>query len=691
MTITRDAATTKKTTGRKPSPSLANLPAPKSSSGPLRILLVDDDWSDNNNPGSYARERLSGSDEIFRNLVAATVGDKASAWSVEIAETNKHGPAFERLRDFNVVLWYTGGNYGGGFDNVAVLSVEDEKTVRRYLQETGGSFILVSPGYVNNLSYGSSWTDSPHPFLKDIMGINGFAGMAQRFAAGKVQAHEGSSYTVSQKPVADTQFSAVNPDGAAIVFTASLDPMKTAKEPVPVAVAHPFAGGRFVYVGFTFENIAEKERTQAFDLLLAAAVGSKNTAAPVAGVVVPVVRTPVANLPGQTMPALGTPTVQVSGTPIRTIVSWTLPSTTVANVSLSGPGQTARKTSATSPAPPSGLTVTVERQAQGVWGSGNYWQAMVVPPGASQVIDEAALPGSTRSYRVTVTDASGATSSKEVQYTVPSIKDPESITASLQSDYSVILTWPEVPGVTKYRVQLGAGARGIEPTIVSGATEWRSPPLDGFKRTWSVTSLYERDGEYVSLSDRENWPSATTVGIDQYFLVAGTFTIHTGSDNKELPSRFTIKLYINGGETRPEDSANPNPLRLQDVGHSFGSNTVELKVNSSADFQLSTSVDTVWAPQKNNMANIQQHGLRIVITYSPNFPLDAWKIDKLTLTLKFQNRDQITNYHRTGHRYFSPGMDNQTITFPNIAKLLTAGSPRLDLITDGSLQPITQP
>ena len=684
MAVSRDATT--KQAARTPTPSLASLPPPKAASGPWRILLVDDDWSDNNNPDSSVRERLSGSDEIFRALVAAAVGNEASAWSVEIAETNQHGPAFERLRDFNVVLWYTGGSYGGGSDNVAVLSVEDEKTARRYLQETGGSFMLVSPGYVNNLSYGTTWADSAHPFLKDVAGVTGFSGLVQRFAAGTVLAPDGSRFTVEPTGAAETQFSAVNANGAAIVFTASLDPMKTAKEPVPVAVAHPFAGGRFVYVGFTFENIAEKERPKAFDLLLAAAVGSKGAAAPLAGVAIPVVRTPVANLPGQA-PGPGTPTVQVSGTPIKTIVSWTLPSIAVANASLSRPAQTAKNASA----PPPGLTVTVERQAQGVWGYGNYWQAMAVPTGASQVVDDAAYPGTARSYRVTVTDANGATSFKEVQYTVPSIKDPESITARLQSDYSVILTWPEVPGVTKYRVQLGPGARGIEPTIVSGATEWRSPALDGFKRSWSVTSLYERDGEYVSLSDRENWPSAITQGIDQYFLVAGTFTIHTGNDNKELPSSFTIKLYINGGETQPEDSANPNPLRLQYVGHSFGSNTTELKVNSSADFQLSTSVDTVWAPQKNNLANIQQHGLRIVITYQPNFPLDAWKIDQLTLTLKFQDRDQITNYHRTGHRYFSPGMDNKTITFPNVAKLLTAGSPQLDLITDGSLQPIAQP
>jgi hypothetical protein len=653
---------------RKPSPPLASLPAPKAASGPLRILIVDDDW-DNNAPG--ATDRLTASDEIFRTLVAAAVYGNAAAWSVVIADRYKDGPGIERLRGYNVILWYTGASYGADPSGVSTLSREDEKTVRRYLEEVGGSFILVSPGYVNNLSYATSWTDSPHPFLKEVVGVNGLAGFVRR-GAGTVQAYDGENYNVQGKGAPEALFSAVNPDGAAVVFTSKLDPKKTAESAVPVATAHPYGSGRFVYVGFTFENIAEEVRKYAFNLLLRAAV--EGTAAP---------------------DATGTFAVQVSGTPVRTVVSWALPSAAVANASLSGPAQTARKAPATPAAPPAGPTVTVERQVQSssIYGTAGSWQRMVVPSGASEVVDEAAAPGSTQSYRVTVTDANGATSSREVQYTVPSFRDPESMSASLQSDYSVILTWPEVPGVTKYRVQQGPGAQGIEPTVVSGATEWRSPPMDGFKRSWLVTSLYERDGEWVSLTGRESWPGATTEGIDQYFLVVGTFTIQTGNDNKELLSDFTIKLTINGGasETGPDGDPNPDPLRLQEVGSSFGSSTAELKVNSSADFPLSTGVDTVWLPQKNNLANIQQHGLRIAITYHPNFPLDAWKIDSLTLTLKFQDRDQITNYAWTGRRSFYPGMDNKVITFSNVSKLLTARNPRIDLITDGSLRPIVQP
>lgn len=52
---------------------------------------------------------------------------------------------------------------------------------------------------------------------------------------------------------------------------ASLDPQKAAGDAMPVAVAHPFGGGRFISVGFSFENIAEAERARAFDRLLTAA------------------------------------------------------------------------------------------------------------------------------------------------------------------------------------------------------------------------------------------------------------------------------------------------------------------------------------------------------------------------------------------------------------------------------------
>jgi len=267
------ASASPKSGERKPSPSLASLPAPKAG-GARRILLVDDDW-DNNTAGA----RPSGSDQIFRALVAAAVGGDPTAWSAEMVETYKHGPAFERLRDFNVIVWYTGSSYGGGPDGSSTLSVEDEKVVRRYLEEVGGAFILVSPGFLTTRSYATTWNESANPFLNDVVGIRGFASLVRRFEAGEVRAGDGTRFPVEAKGVIETQFSAVNPDGAAVVLDATLDPRRTAEGPVPVAVANAYDSGRFVYVGFSFENIAEPSRADAFQRLLEAATGAPAAAA----------------------------------------------------------------------------------------------------------------------------------------------------------------------------------------------------------------------------------------------------------------------------------------------------------------------------------------------------------------------------------------------------------------------------
>ncbi|MBL9211450.1 MAG: hypothetical protein JNL92_13355 [Opitutaceae bacterium] len=269
-------ATAKPAGGRKPSPPLTSLPAPKAS-GPLKILLVDDDESSNNVGGNTGA--VQSSDEVFRALVAAAVGGKADAWAADVVKSRANGPGIERLRGFNVVIWYTGASYGSGNDT---LGREDEKTLRRYLEEVGGSVILISPGYVNNLVYGQSWTAAEHPFLKEVLAVNGCYGLAQRGAPGTVKAHDGAQYAVEHPGAAGgAVFSVVNPDGAAIVFTSPLRTSYVNQEgELPVAVANAYGQGRAVYASFPLENIPEKERTKAFATLLEAAVGKGRATGP---------------------------------------------------------------------------------------------------------------------------------------------------------------------------------------------------------------------------------------------------------------------------------------------------------------------------------------------------------------------------------------------------------------------------
>lgn len=646
---------------RKLSPSLASLP-PLKATRPLRILLVDDDTNYDITPGDA---RLSASDRIFRDLVAAAVGGDANAWSVEMVEIYKHGPAFERLRDFNVVIWYTGGSYGGNANGVGTLSVEDEKTVRRYLQEVGGTFVLVSPGFLSTRSYGMTWTESANPFLREVMGVNGFSDLVQRFTAGTVRAADGTSFGVEAKGAVETQFSAVNPDGAAVVFSATLDSKKTAEGAVPVAVAHPFGGGRFVYVGFSLENIPQPDLTQAFARVLEAS-GASFPMTTVAGV------RPEAPVKRQLVgPRPAPPTVQVSGTAAWTVVKWSLPGAPVETASLLPAVQTARPRTA---APDPGLTVKVERwtSVSHLYGGSYVWEGMEVPPGASQVVDTLAQPGSTQRYRVTVTNASGASSLKEVEFNVPPIQDPPSVSASQQSDGTVVLSWPEVPGIMRYQIRTvypTAAWSHVGPMVVSGATEWRSAPLDGSLRTWAVTSLYEKPtGEYVSLSSSDQWPKARTESNPEYVLTEALVGVYTGNDNKERLSRFEIRIYVNGDP----------PLQY---GLIDGSKDVELKVNSGVLLSENWKPGGQWNPALGDLENIRRHGLKVVIKYFPNFPSDAWKLEKVDLTVSFQKASQIAS------KQFSLGMHLRAMMDRDVGKLLTERDSQVEFIIDGSRMP----
>jgi hypothetical protein len=659
---------------RRPDLSSVESPPP-AAGGARRILLVDDDVSNNNHTPGDAR--LSPSDLVFRKLVADAVGGDSGAWEIETVKPYASGPGIERLRPFSLIVWYTGASYGGNPDNTAVLSIEDEKTVRRYLDEVGGAVILVSPGYLSKvLDAGSTGDKANWPFLTEVVGVRGGVGLAKRFEGGIVKAAGGASFKVGKgSATVESQFSTINPGSAAVVFTTSLLAANTSD--TPVATASPYGRGRIVYVGFTFENLAEADLAPAFQALLTAAApqatfatAAAPPATPTLGVVrpeMPVKRQPVGAGPAPL-------TLQVGGIPTKTVVSWTLPSAPIDDTSTPFSGQIARRTS---PVPDPGLTVKVERWRRYVTlvSDAYDWEVMAVQPGVSQVVDYAAQPGSTQRYRVTVTNATGASGFKEVEYIVPSIQDPPSLSANQQSDGTVVLSWPEVPGITRYQVEtIVPRPGGVSPAIVIGATQWRSAPLDGRLRVWTVTSLYEvQKGEYASLSTSDSRPVARTESNPEYVLTNAMFGIYTGDDNKELLSHFEIRLYINGGGT------NTDPNNLQQYGVIVGRKDVELKVNSGVSLTGIWKPGDQWFPALGDLANIKRYGLRIVIKYFPNFFLDAWKLDKVDLTVSFQKASQVA----AGQ--YSEGMHLRTIMSRNVGKLLTERDNQVELIIDGSL------
>jgi hypothetical protein len=152
------------------------------------------------------------------------------------------------------------------------------------------------------------------------------------------------------------------------------------------------------------------------------------------------------------------------------------------------------------PAPAQASTVKVERLVP----NAAPVLLAVASPEALKADDPGPLaPGRAVTYRVTLTDARGRTGFKEASFT-PQAKDPDSLSAAPQADRTIVLTWPEVPGVASYQV---SGTALAAPVTVRKATQWQSPPQAPGSQQWKVASLYEPGGVLTAASA---WPSATS-------------------------------------------------------------------------------------------------------------------------------------------------------------------------------------
>lgn len=87
---------------------------PEAAAHSTRILLVDDDWSDNN--ADPAKTQLSPSDKLFRGLLDKGWQGKPLPYDVSVVPNDKDGPGIEVLQKYDLVLWYNGSSYGGNPD-----------------------------------------------------------------------------------------------------------------------------------------------------------------------------------------------------------------------------------------------------------------------------------------------------------------------------------------------------------------------------------------------------------------------------------------------------------------------------------------------------------------------------------------------------------------------------------------------
>jgi len=148
-----------------------------------------------------------------------------------------------------------------------------------------------------------------------------------------------------------------------------------------------------------------------------------------------------------------------------------------------------------------------------------------------------------------------------------------------------------------------------------------------------------------------------------YNLTAVRVKIRTGNDNKEFPSKVYAMI-----------------VRRSSVGEGYSFSQLrldnEMKINSDTEFGLERITQNQTATR---LDAFQSSGLRLVIQYLPNFFLDAWKIESITLVLEF--KDQFGNLH--------PTLGSKTIVFSNAYGFLNSEYWQMECDTDGSFAPIT--
>lgn len=136
----------------------------------------------------------------------------------------------------------------------------------------------------------------------------------------------------------------------------------------------------------------------------------------------------------------------------------------------------------------------------------------------------------------------------------------------------------------------------------------------------------------------------TTSNPSVYSLVSVRVTIQTGNDNKEFPSAVYLTLWTKNhqGADYPRDCL----FNLANYKN-------EMRSNSNTDLGLEKY--TNGGEEKLTLDAIQRTGLVLSIGYTPNFFMDAWKIEGVTITLQF--KDQYGNFH--------PTMGTKTLRFSN--------------------------
>jgi hypothetical protein len=165
----------------------------------------------------------------------------------------------------------------------------------------------------------------------------------------------------------------------------------------------------------------------------------------------------------------------------------------------------------------------------------------------------------------------------------------------------------------------------------------------------------------------ETPPVATAPGPNSwdFHLTSAKVTIYTGNDNKEQPSQVQMQM------TFGNEGVGNYMIPIAQYR--------EFPVNSATELAFKFYYDPTYKYDKLSLAFVESGGMKFYIHYSPNFILDAWKIEKVVFTVEF--RDGKGNLH--------PAIGTKNILFTNIGAVLKEEVRSLVCEVDKFLMPTT--
>ncbi len=238
------------------------------------------------------------------------------------------------------------------------------------------------------------------------------------------------------------------------------------------------------------------------------------------------------------------------------------------------------------------------------------------------------------------------------------------------------------PATQKLNCTLGLG------TKTTGQGKW----VAGKNTVAQMQTVKPTIVKSSTISTQPAPPPATTTKSSPatyifYYLTNVTVKIYTGNDNKEAQSGMSVNLFIPPGASNYSIPGNtPGPSLIFSSDHDQAKYKVEFKSNSVTTITTQATCFPAMNGRRDyradevSLGTINREGLLLAVSYSPAFFTDAWKIEKIEMTLEFKQENG------TPH----PTLGNKTITFIKPNMLLTQANTGLSFATDKFLIPISQ-